>query len=57
MLTLKDVVNGRYIAVTKIAESLTINPEDYLNSEPGIFAGKIGSDSGQAGFFDKEYYV
>ena len=38
-------------------ESLTIKHEDYLHSEPSIFAGKIGVDSGQAGFFDKEYYA
>ena len=49
VLTLKDVINGKYIATTK--------HEDYLHSEPSIFAGKIGVDSGQAGFFDKEYYA
>jgi len=63
VLTLKDVINGKYIATTKVAriyhdiKSLTIKHEDYLHSEPSIFAGKIGVDSGQAGFFDKEYYA
>lgn len=63
VLTLKDVVNGKYIATMKVVriyhdiESLTIKHEDYLHSEPSIFAGKIGVDSGQAGFFDKEYYA
>ena len=62
-LTLLDVINGKYVATTKVdriyydIESLTINHEDYLYIEPSIFAGKIGVDSGQVGFFDKEYYV
>ena len=62
VLTLKDVVNGRYVATTEVdriyhdIRSLTIKNEDYLYSEPTIFAGKIGVDSGQAGFFDEEYY-
>jgi len=63
VLTLKDAVNGKYIATMKVEriyhdiESLIIKHEDYLHSEPNIFAGKIGVDSGQAGFFDKEYYA
>ena len=62
VLTLKDVVNGKYVATMNVAiiyhdiESLTIKHEDYLHSEPSIFAGKIGVDSGQAGFFDDDYY-
>ena len=63
VLTLKGAVNGKYIVTVNVAriyhdiESLTIKLEDYLYSEPSIFAGKIGVDSGQAGFFDKEYYM
>ena len=62
-LTLPYVVNGKYIATMNVAriyhdiESLTIKHEDYLHSEPSIFVGKIGVDSGQAGFFDKKYYA
>ena len=62
VLTLKNAVNGKYIATTKVTiiyhdiESLTIKHEDYLHSEPSIFAGKVGVDSGQAGIFDNQYY-
>ena len=63
VLTLKDVVNGKYVATAEVdriyhdIRSLTIKHEDYLHSEPSIFVGKIGVDSGQVGFFDKEYYA
>lgn len=61
-LSLADAVNGRYVAMMEVdriyheIRSLTIKHEDYLYSEPTVFAGKIGVDSGQAGFFDEAYY-
>ena len=61
-LSLADAVNGRYVAMMEVdriyheIRSLAIKHEDYLYSEPTVFAGKIGVDSGQAGFFDEAYY-
>ena len=61
-LTLTDAVKGRYVATAEVdriyqdIRRLTIKHEGYLYIEPSIFAGKIGVDSGQAGFFDEVYY-
>ena len=62
VLTLKDVLNGKYIAKISIeskyndVESLTIYHEKYSEVEPNFLMGTIGVDSGQAGIFDLKYY-
>lgn len=63
VMTLKDVLNGRYFAKISIegkyndVESLTIHHEKYPEFEPNFLMGTIGVDSGQAGIFDLKYYA
>ncbi len=63
VLTLKEVLNGKYIAKISIeakyndVESLTNYHEKYSEVEPNFLMGTIGVDSGQAGIFDLKYYA
>ena len=65
-VTLTNALSGRYLATlvkhnldiwdTRVC-SLAIQHEDYKDIVPDIFSGyKIAVDSGQAGFFDDDYY-
>ena len=65
-VTLDNALSGRYFATlvkhnlniwyTRVS-SLTIQHEDYKDIVPDIFSGhEIAVDSGQAGFFDDDYY-
>ena len=65
-VTLDNVLSGKYLATlikhnldiwdTRVCK-LTIQHEDYKDIVPDIFSGyEIAVDSGQAGFFDEDYY-
>ena len=61
-LILSDVLTGKYFANITTADnlvtSLNIFHSDYKNIELKFsFYGEIAVDSGQAGFFDKNYFV
>lgn len=65
-VTLTNVLSGKYLATlvrenldileTRVSK-LTIQHEDYKDNFPEIYSGyEIAVDSGQAGFFDDDYY-
>ena len=65
-VTLDNVLSGKYLATlvkhnldiwdTRVCK-LTIQHEDYKDIVPDIYSGhEIAVDSGQAGFFDDDYY-
>ena len=65
-VTLTNVLSGKYLATlvkhnldiweTRVSR-LSIQHEDYKNIFPDIYSGyEIAVDSGQAGFFDDDYY-
>ncbi|MBR6012378.1 MAG: DUF4241 domain-containing protein [Selenomonadaceae bacterium] len=61
-LILSDVLEGKYFAdittADKFVTSLNICHSDYKNIELNFsLYGEIFVDSGQAGFFDKKYFV
>ena len=65
-VTLNNALSGKYLATlvkhnldiweTRISK-LTVQHEDYKDIFPNIYSGyEIAVDSGQAGFFDDDYY-
>ena len=61
-LILSDVLEGKYFAVITTADkfvaSLNICHSDYKNIELNFsLCGEIFVDSGQAGFFDRSYFI
>ena len=61
-LILQDVLEGKYFANVTTAKNLIISlnifHSDYKNFEKNFSSyGEIAVDSGQAGFFDKNYFI